>query len=226
MSLRRRPVRLGLLFTAVSILALAPTSAMAQDKAIGSSAQAKNFTWDWRTQQIIGRLAPSLNNTSELTEPQRTALLNAIARDLAGPLRERGYDDDRIREIASTTRLQFTELGEGKPVILATSLGLEGGCDALVNCPFWIFRQGKSGYVLMLETDAASYTKQSTATGGYTDLVMARHVTPSENRLTLYKYANGKYTDAGCYTATFAPQGDDGEVHDPDIAPCEKEKSK
>ena len=180
---------------------------------------AVDFTWDWRNQEAIGRTAPGLSTTSKLTEPERNQLLDAVIARLLKPLADAGYDDDRIREIALTTRLRFVDLGEDKPVIMATSLGLEGGCDALVNCPFWIFRYAKDGYVSLLDTVAASYTIQPTSSGGYSDLVIARHLTPSENRLTLYKYQDGKYSDAGCYTATFAPPKD-GEIQDPEIAPC------
>ena len=192
---------------------------------IGVVAWAADFTWDWRSQEVIGRNDQSLNNTSKLTEPERNALLDAVIVRLMKPMADNGYEDDRIREVASTTRLRFVELGEGKPVILATSLGLEGGCDALVNCPFWIFRHDKDGYVSMLDTMAASYTVQPTSSDGYYDLVIARHVTPNENRLTLYKYADGKYADAGCYTATFAPTKE-GEMPDPEIAPCQAEPAK
>jgi hypothetical protein len=72
----------------------------------------------------------------------------------------------------------------------------------------------------MLDTVAASYTTQPTSTEGYSDLVIARHVTPKDNRLTLYKYDNGKYVDAGCYTAVFTPPKEGGEIQDPEIAPC------
>lgn len=185
-------------------------------------ALAADFTWEWRNQEAIGRTAPSLNNTPNLTEAERAALLEVVVKRLHKPLSDRGYDDDRIREIASTTRLRFLDLGEDKPVIMATSLGLEGGCDALVNCPFWIFRYRKDGYVGMLETVAASYTIQPSATGGYSDLVIARHITATENRLTLYKYQEGKYVDAGCYTATFAAPKD-GEIQNPEIALCKAE---
>jgi len=203
MSLRLRAARLALLVIMVSVLALAA-----------------DFTWDWHNQEVIGRTDPALNTTSKLTEWERTALLNLIVERLDKPLAERGYDNDRIREIASTTRLRFVDLGEDKPVIMATSLGLEGGCDALVNCPFWIFRRGTDGFVELLDTVAASYTIQPTASGGYSDLVIARHITPTENRLTLFKFAEGKYADSGCYTATFAPPKDHGEIQDPEIAPC------
>ena len=183
---------------------------------------AAEFTWEWRNQETIGRNAPSLNNTPQLSEPERAALLDAVVKRLQKPLTDRGYEEDRIREIASTTRLRFLDLGEDKPVIMATSLGLEGGCDALVNCPFWIFRYRKDGYVAMLETVAASYTIQPSASGGYSDLVIARHITADDTRLTLYKYQEGKYVDAGCYTATFAAPKD-GEIRDPEIAPCKAE---
>jgi hypothetical protein len=180
---------------------------------------AADFTWDWRNQEVIGRTDPSLGNTSKLTEPERNALLDAVIARLLKPLADHGYSDDRIREIALTTRLRFVELGEGKPVILATSLGLEGGCDPLVNCPFWVFRHGENGYISMLDTVAASYTIQPTSTDGYSDLVISRHVSAKESRLTLYKFADGKYPEAGCYVATW-PAPKDGEIQEPEIAAC------
>jgi hypothetical protein len=189
----------------------------------GAVAQNTDFTWDWRTQEVIGRTDSSLNTTSKLTEAQRNELLDAVIVRLMKPMADAGYDDQRIREVASTTRLRFVELGEGKPVILATSLGSEGGCDLLANCPFWIFRRSDSGYIAMLDTVAASYTTQATATEGYSDVVIARHVTPNENRLTLYKYESGKYVDAGCYAAVFAPPKEGGAIQDPEIRPCTPE---
>ncbi len=188
-------------------------------------ALAADFAWNWHTQEVIGRNDQSLGTTSKLTEPERAALLDAIVTRLQKPLSERGYDADRVREIASTTRLRFVELGEGKPAIMATSLGLEGGCDALVKCPFWIFRQRKDGYGLLLETVATSYTIQPTTTGGFSDLVIARHISHTESRLTLYKYQDGEYADAGCYTATW-PAAKDGEIQDPEIAVCKAEETK
>jgi len=190
--------------------------------ALCAVALAADFTWDWRNQEVIGRTDPSLNNTSKLTEPQRNQLLDAVIARLLKPLTDAGYDDGRIREIASTTRLHFVDLGEGKPVIMATSLGLEGGCDVLVNCPFWIFRRTNDGYVSLLDTVAASYTIQPTATDGYYDLVIALHTTPTETRLTLYKFHDEKYAEAGCYTATFVSSKAD-ETSDPEIAPCKAE---
>ena len=188
-------------------------------------AVAVDFSWDWHNQEVIGRTDPGLANTSKLTEPERAALLHAVVMWLEKPMRDRGYDDERIREIASTTRLRFVDLGEGKPVVLATSLGLEGGCDALVNCPFWIVRHAKSGYLSLLDTVAASYTVQPTSTNGYADLVVLRHISLGESKLTLYKYGRGKYADAGCYTATW-PRPKEGQVQDPEIAPCKADSPK
>jgi hypothetical protein len=182
-------------------------------------ALAADFTWDWRDQEVIGRTDTSLGNTSKLTEPERNAVLDAIIVRLMKPLADRGYDDGRIREIAITSRVRFVQVGD-ETVLMATSFGIEGGCDVLANCPFWVFRRSPDGYVSMLEAEAASYTIQPTITGGYSDLVLARHITPSETRLNLYKYADGKYADAGCYTATFVPPKEGESIEDPEIAPC------
>src|SRR5438309_1460866 len=103
-------------------------------------ALAADFAWDYRSQEVIGRNDTSLNNTSKLSEPERNGLLDMVIVSLMKPLGERGYEDDRIREIATTTRVRFVEVGDGKTVLMASSLGLEGGCDSIQNCPFWIFR--------------------------------------------------------------------------------------
>ena len=178
---------------------------------------AADFTWNWHEQQVIGRTDSSLKNSSKLTEAERAALMEAVVTRLQKPLAERGYDDERIREIASTTRLRFVELGGGKPLILATSLGLEGGCDELVNCPFWIFRKTAEGYVSLVDTVAASYTVQPTRTNGYSDLVISRHESASRSKLMELQFEDGKYAEAGCYTATF-PESKEGEVEGPEIA--------
>lgn len=186
---------------------------------------AADFTWDWHNQEVIGQRDTSVANTSKLTESQRAELIQTIVLRLQKPMSEAGYDDERIREIASTTRLRFVDLGDGKPVVMATSLGLEGGCDALVNCPFWIFRHSEDGYVSLLDTDAASYTIQPTSTDGFSDLVILRHLTATESRLTLYKYGDNKYSEAGCYTAKW-PATKDAEQQDPEVAPCKSDESK
>ena len=103
-------------------------------------AQKPEFDWDWRNQEVIGREDASVGNTSRLTEPERSALIDAIVLRLQKPMGDAGYDDDRIREIATTTRIRFIDVGAGQPLIFTTSIGLEGGCDALGNCPLWAFR--------------------------------------------------------------------------------------
>lgn len=188
-------------------------------------APAADFEWNWRDQQTIGRNDPSVGNTSRLTEPERTALIDAIVLRLQKPMSDAGYDADRIREIASTTRIRFVDVGADKPLLFATSLGLEGGCDALSNCPLWIFRHTDEGYVSVVDAVAASYTVQPTSTNGFSDLLLARHDSPTETHLSLYTYADGKYSDTGCYMAKWpASKGD--EIQEPDITACKAEAAK
>jgi len=184
---------------------------------------AADFEWNFRNQQVIGRSDSSLGNTSRLSEGQRNELIDAVVLRLQKPMAEHGYDDQRIREIASTTRLRFVDLDDGKPVIFATSLGIEGGCDALNNCPLWIFRQDGDGYVSMLDSFGASYTVQPDKNDGFADLVIARHTSASETTLTLYRYSDGRYQDAGCYKAVFLPPKD-GEIQDPEVNPCKADE--
>ena len=107
--------------------------------------------------------------------------------------------------------------------MLATSISMEGGCDGS-NCPFWIFQNTPDGYVSLLDTVAASYTVQPDSSNGYSDIVTMQHVSASESTLTLHRFDQGKYVDAGCYTATWPPPKD-GEIQDPEIAPCKTDKS-
>lgn len=182
-------------------------------------AAAQDFSWDWHVQEVVGRDDPSLANTSQLSDRDRTELINAITAQLDKPMAARGYENDRIREVASITRLRFVDLGgDGKPLILASAISMEAGCD-LNNCPFWIFRKTPDGYGLLLDTIAASYTVRPEKTNGLSDLVIMRHVSASESRLTLYRYQDNKYVDSGCYVATWPPPKD-GEIQDPAIAPC------
>jgi hypothetical protein len=71
---------------------------------------------------------------------------------------------------------------------------------------------------------AQVYTVQPDSANGFSDLVTMRHVSASESTLTLYRYDQGKYVDSGCYTAT-SPSPKDGEVQDPEIVPCNTDKT-
>ncbi len=190
-----------------------------------SLALAADFAWDWRNQQVIGREDPSIANTSKLKEAARAALIDAVAARLQKPMSDRGYTDERIREVASITRIRMADLDGDKdnPVVLASSISMEGGCDGS-NCPFWIFQNTPDGYVSVLDTVAASYTVQPDSSNGYSDIVTMQHVSASESTLTLHRFDQGKYVDAGCYTATWAP-AKDGEVQDPKITPCKTDKT-
>jgi hypothetical protein len=129
-----------------------------------------------------------------------------------------------IGEAIGAVRLHGIDLGgKGDSAVLATSISMEGGCDGS-NCPFWIFQNSPDGYVSLLDTVAASYTVQPDSANGFSDLVTMRHVSASESTLTLYRYDQGKYVDSGCYTAT-SPSPKDGEVQDPEIVPCNTDKT-
>ena len=192
------------------------------------SVMADDFEWNWRDQQVISRNDTSVGNTSKLSETNRTALIDSIVLRLQKPMSEQGYDDQRIREIASITRLRFNELkGDGKSLLIAGSIGLEAGCDGAGNCPMWIFRRDKAAgeYVSVLDTQAASYTIQPTSTNGVPDLVTLRRKTPMAGTLTLYQFSDGKYVDAGCYTATWPAAKSDEEIQDPEVLPCKGEEA-
>ena len=53
-------------------------------------AQKPEFDWDWRNQEVIGREDASVGNTSRLTEPERSALIDAIVLRLQKPMGDAG----------------------------------------------------------------------------------------------------------------------------------------
>jgi len=190
-----------------------------------SAGQDSKLNWDWRNQEVIGRNDPSVGNTSRLTEPERSSLMDAIVLRLQKPMSDAGYDDDRIREIASTTRIRFVDLGDGKPLLLATSLGLEGGCDAMGNCPLWVFRRTDEGFLSLLTAIAASYTLQPREGDAPSDLVLMHHINPLQSGLRLYHDTDGKLVDAGCFEANWhKPTHDPTQMSEPDIQPCNEER--
>jgi hypothetical protein len=182
-------------------------------------AQKSEFDWDWRDQEVIGREDASVGNTSRLTEPERSALIDAIVLRLQKPMGDAGYDDDRIREIATTTRIRFIDTGAGQPLIFTTSIGLEGGCDALGNCPLWVFRHTDDGFLSLLNTIAASYTLKPVE--GEFEVVFLHHLSPKESGLVVYRLADEKLQGVGCYTAVWPkPSNDPNQLSDPKIEPC------
>lgn len=183
-------------------------------------AQKSEFNWDWRNQEVIGREDASIGNTSQLTEPERSSLIDAIVLRLQKPMGDAGYDDERIREIASTTRVRFIDVGGGQPLIFTTSIGLEGGCDALGNCPLWVFRRTDDGFVSLLNTIAASFTTQPSDAG--LEVVFMHHVSAKQSGLAVYRMDDNKLEPVGCYTALWPkPSSDPTQLSDPKIEACQ-----
>ena len=182
-------------------------------------AQKSDFAWDWRDQQVIGREDASVGNTSKLTEPERSSLLDAIVLRLQKPMADAGYDDDRIREIASTTRIRFIDTGASEPLIFTTSLGLEGGCDGLGNCPLWVFRRTDEGFLSLLNTIAASYTPRMN--DGAWEVIFMHHMSSKESGLTEYRLEDGALHGIGCFIAVWPKASDDPtQISDPKLEPC------
>ncbi len=189
---------------------------------IPAFAQKTDFDWSWHEQEVIGRNDASVGNTSKLTEPERAQLLDAIVQHLQKPMSEAGYDDDRIREIASTSRIRSVQFGPGKPLIFTTSIGMEGGCDPLGNCPLWIFRRSSGGFAPLLDDVAASYTVQSTVQST-DDLVLMHHISKMQSGLEVYRLEDGKLTPAGCYIANWpTPSEDPAQISDPEVVACKE----
>jgi len=185
---------------------------------------AADFQWDWSNQQEIDSFSPKVSVGSGLSEDERAALIDSIADHLRPTMIGQGYSEERIRDVASSTRFKLVDLnGDGKPEVFATPNSLEAGCDPKSICPLWVLRPTVKGtFTFLLEAPAQTFTVQPTSTGGYADIVLQVHGSGFESDLMVYRFAMGKYVASGCYTATWAEM--DGEnvkkFDSPRVEPC------
>jgi hypothetical protein len=61
--------------------------------------------------------------------------------------------DADLSALALKTRVKFIDLnGDGSPEVIAQPVGIEAGCGATGNCPFWVFERTSTGYKAILKT--------------------------------------------------------------------------
>lgn len=171
-------------------------------QAVASAKPMQNFHWNWNDAQSL-RPAQSLRN-AQMSAGDKSAIAKALEAEIRPYLSDAGDDSqDRLEQEALRTRIKLIDLNEdGTPEVIAQSMV---ACGASGNCPFWILQKDSSGYKLLLDDNAETFTIQTTRTNGYSDIVLALHDSAFEQTLDVYHYSGGAYKGTpGCYSATVA----------------------
>jgi hypothetical protein len=171
-----------------------------------------------------------ITDETALNPADRRALLKLIEQQL------KGVDVSDIKALASETRVKLNDLdGDGIPEVIAQGSGpacsANGDCatwqicSPTGNCPFWIFKKKKLGYVVILSRGAVqNFTVQRTRKNRYRDLVLGMHGSAREQDLRLYQFRGGRYRNVGCYNASWSYIDKNGEERDlkiPRVTPCQ-----
>ena len=178
------------------------------------------FHWDWRASHEL-KADQSLRN-ARLPEQSLNAIAGAIADQIRPVMAELEIKSEtELKKKALDTRIAVIDLnGDGTPEIVAQGMV---NCGATGNCPFWVLQKSKqSGYEIILEGEAQTFTIQGSSTNGFRDIVLSTHGSYSSGGLTIYQYQEGVYRDVGCYNYEWAVlEGEKvQELKEPRITPC------
>jgi hypothetical protein len=168
-----------------------------------------HFRWNWKDWQEL-KAEQSLRK-AKITNKQRKAIAQAIADQLRPmcfgpdtscvtvPVSSIGEikSEAELRQAVLDTRVALIDLNDdGVAEVVAQGMV---NCGATGNCPFWIFRNTKLGYELLLDGEAQTFTIQKSKTNGFHNIVLSTHGSSSSGGLVDYHYEEGVYQEAGCY---------------------------
>lgn len=164
-----------------------------------------SFHWEWKNWQEL-LAAQSLRN-AKVTNAEKAALASAIQDQLRPEMADLEISSEsQLEEAALDTRIKMIDLnGDGTPEVVAQGMS---GCGATGNCSFWVFRKTGDHYELILNGYGETFTIQKESTNGFKDIVVASHSSATDSGVTLFRYKDGSYHEAGCYEANFAPLDD------------------
>jgi hypothetical protein len=179
----------------------------------------QSFKWNWNEWRELS--ADQSLRSARITKQDRQAIATAIAIQLRPVMSDLEIDsEDQLEKVALDTRIKLIDLNhDGVPEVVAQGMV---SCSRTGNCPFWVLQKMPQGYKLLLESFGQTFTIQKTSTHGFRDIVLSMHGSATESGLTDYHYEDGRYHDAGCYSASWtAREGDTvRELEEPIITPC------
>lgn len=173
----------------------------------------QTFGWNWRASEELESRQNAGVESKTLSKTDHAALIGALTLKFKG-------DPNPIKR-AEETRIKFVDLnGDGVAEVIAQPVGYDF-CGAVGNCRFWVFQRTDSGYRLILNGTAQTFTVQRSRTNGYLDLVLALHDSATEQELLEYRFSAGQYRRTTCYNASWtASINSEIRLKAPLITPC------
>jgi hypothetical protein len=174
--------------------------------AAASAQQPQAFHWDWQISQEL-TYRQSLRDV-KIPSREKQAIAAAVIRQLRPVAADLEIQSpDHLKKAALDTRVKLIDLNhDGTPEVIAQSIA---DCSPTGNCSLWVFQKTRGNYKLLLEGFGQTFTIQKTSTRGYRDIVVAAHSSAAVSGLTNYRYRDGAYHEAGCYSASWhVPEGD------------------
>jgi hypothetical protein len=166
---------------------------------------AEGFHWDWRRSQELS-YQQSLRRVN-ITSADRDAIARAIAEQIRPEMSALGIDSEhQLKDVALSSRIKVVRLSRrSTSEVIVQGTGDSAGCSPTGNCPFWVFQRSHDKYKLLgHEQIVQSFTIEDTRSSGYKDIVVGMHGSATETTLTLLRYRDGKYREAGCYEARWS----------------------
>ncbi len=195
-----------LFFARASLLFFAECCALLCPRPTNSQAAQRNtesdeFQWNWDAQQELS--AKDLLRKAKIPKADRKAIATVIAAQLRPMLKDLEIESEAgLEKTALDTRVKWIDLNnDGVREVIAQGMV---NCSAVGNCPIWVFRKRGKGYQVLLEDEAQTFTIQKTSTGGYREIVTAVHGSATQAGLADYRFRDGRYQEAGCYSSEWA----------------------
>jgi hypothetical protein len=182
------------------------------------------FRRNWDKAKAL-TLQQSIRDSKDLSDLERSRLLDAVASQLRPSKSDRGIKSEKeLRDAASRYRLEMVDLSvDGKERGFVVGGIGEYDCSPTGNCSVWVLRTGTHGYPVVLHGIAQSVWIWPTRTTGFQDIVLGMHGSATSTTLKLYKFDGSRYRRMACYIADFEYLDQDGTIHEleePRITPC------
>jgi len=160
-----------------------------------------SFDWDARRSRRL-----SFNQrVGDVVLPaaERLAIRDAVKRAML-PYFDLGLAPHQsLMQVVLASRISFIDLdSDGIRELIVQPVGLQSGCGATGNCPFWIFRKAGSSYRLILRSQAETFQILRRVGSALPDILVGSHDSGSEWTLRTYRFSEGVYSERACYKAT------------------------
>lgn len=155
------------------------------------------------------RVGQQLGWTRLLSVRDRMELTRLLLAEIQPFVADNNYSSrQEVVDAVRRTRVKLVDLnGDGTPEILLQAYDIHL-CGATGNCEFWVYSRGPHSFRKLLDSrgpDGVGGIQLIQILpgkdGGYHDVLTAAHDSADELGLTVWRFHNGSYVDAGCFYA-------------------------